>query len=487
MKAMKYFKTALLMATLCCGLNSCGGEDYVSRLKELILKDVTFDNGADSKVLTFRNEDLSNYAANSNQDWCTVIIGESTITIRVLANDTYDDRTATITLADIKDGISSRTFTVTQAQAAGVVVNTKEYEMEMAGGEITVEVLSNVEYFVKSDVDWIKYVETRGLTSSTVVLQVGKNNTGVKRSGTVRIINSETDEIEVVKVSQSFTPVYSVSPSSLSIDELGGELEISVKANFPVDAFTYDNWVTKTRRETNDDGFVQKIKVSEFTLKQPSRSTYVTFENPSYNMAEIVRINQYRTLYIPESIVELLVGDSVQVAVYNPNGIDVVWKSLDEKVAQVNEKGYVKGIEDGTAVIKVTSKDGLYSDNIKVVVEKPLNVEDYLGTSWEQSNVYGKDSEGNDSVIAVNISCTLENDSPYDIELTRCLFYNTGRIILTRQYDSSTGVLHTGDKTTVSVRLEEEMANPYFVWEYMYYGEERSFKVRNPLVVDDDD
>lgn len=481
MKAIKYFKTALLMAALCCGLNSCGGEDYVSRLKELILKDVTFDNGADSKVLTFRNEDLSNYAANSNQDWCTAIIGESTITIRVLANDTYDDRTATITLADIKDGISSRTFTVTQAQAAGVVVNTKEYEMEMAGGEITVEVLSNVEYYVKSDVDWIKYVETRGLTSSTVVLQAGKNNTGVKRSGTVRIINDETDEAEVIKITQSFNPIYSVSPSSLSIDELGGELEVSVTSNIQVDTYPYpgDNWVSTIGRETTEDGFVQKLKVSAFTAKQASRSTYVTFENSVYDMYETVRITQYRTLYIPETSVDLLTGDSVRVSVYNSNNIDIIWRSLDERYVTITENGYIKGLKAGTATVIVSSRDGAYSDNIQVVVSDPIKVEDYFNARWSESFVYGKDTLGNDSVIATNINCTLTNGSPFDIELIECTGYNNGPRII--YHESFRSVLASGAGVTVSVRVEEEVNNLYFVWRYYHDGKEYTYKTEKPV------
>ena len=466
------FANIVLMVFLC---GSCG-EDYTTRLRELILDDLRFSNGSGSKVLTFRNEDLSNYAINSNQDWCIAMIDKTSITIKVSANTAYDDRTATITLVDIKDGVTSRTFSVRQMQASGVVIETKNYDVGMSGDEICIEVLSNVEYSVQSEVDWITYSTTRALSSSTLILKVDKNNSGSKRIGTVKVINTKTDEVEVIKVTQAFAPVYSVSPSTLTIDELGGELNIQVETNIQVDTYLYDSWVRTLGREETANGFVQKVGISGFTLKQASRITEVTFGNPTYNMLETVTITQYRTLYIPESTMELYVGDIKQIELYNANDIDVVWSSSDESVVEVSD-GYVKSIGEGTAIVTVKSQDGLYSDNIKLMVKAPIDVNEYLFTSaWSISYEY--DRENTDSIIATSIGCTLENKSPYNLELTKCIFYNGGRVLNVQMYKSTTNafILSAGGKTDIEVSIKEALNNPYFEWEYIYNGEKYIYK-----------
>ena len=79
-----------MVLMLCMGSVSCSDDEYSTRIHELLIKkEYTFEADEETSDLsitvTFRNEDLSNYQANSNQDWCTVTIDPvaSTMTISV--------------------------------------------------------------------------------------------------------------------------------------------------------------------------------------------------------------------------------------------------------------------------------------------------------------------------------------------------------------------------------------------------------------------
>lgn len=65
----------------------------------------------------------------------------------------------------------------------------------------------------------------------------------------------------------------------------------------------------------------------------------------------------------------------------------VIWTSSDNKVATVDNEGNVNGLKAGTATIKVTTRDGNYTDECKVTVTPA----DTTGITIS-SNMYGKES-----------------------------------------------------------------------------------------------
>ena len=53
-------------------LVSCSDDGYQSRLRELIIEDMTFECNKSSQELVFRHEDLTNYDCQSSEEWCEV-------------------------------------------------------------------------------------------------------------------------------------------------------------------------------------------------------------------------------------------------------------------------------------------------------------------------------------------------------------------------------------------------------------------------------
>ena len=84
-----YALWAMIVGTV-IGITACSDTTYTSRLRELILEDMTFDSGKGTQYLTFRNEDLSSYECKSSEKWCTVAFDTEycKLAVSVEANDT---------------------------------------------------------------------------------------------------------------------------------------------------------------------------------------------------------------------------------------------------------------------------------------------------------------------------------------------------------------------------------------------------------------
>jgi len=439
-KSLGYF---LMLAVLGIVLSSCG-EDYESRLPELLIKDMSFEATTSSQTQSqqFRNEDMSNFSITTNATWCTAKIDYDTSTINVTVNargmsedtdaDPYSDRSCVVTITDVRSN-NVRSFNVSQKQVDEIKLGQNEYQAQHGGGEVTIELQKNVDYTVviPTDATWItenKNAKTRGLEKASVVLTVAPNNSGSYRSAKVSIKSNNDKIVREVKISQLFVPSYTIEADKFSIDELAQTIKVNITANFKYEIYPEDEWVSSGGRETvTETEFVQKFDVTAFKEKKDSRETTVEFyanvklEEGVYDeIRKTITITQNRTLYIPKDSLHLAVGDSAVVEVTNTEKRDLVWSSSNEKEFTVDAKGQVKCISnegDGKATITVKSKDGKYSDEIIAVAKKPVDLKDYLKCSWITKTAT---KEG---VSTETLNFNIKNTSDQPITLTNYSFY----------------------------------------------------------------
>ena len=443
MKTMKSLGYFLMLAVLGIVLSSCG-EDYESRLPELLIKDMSFEASSSSQTQSqqFRNEDMSNFSITTDASWCTAKIDYDTSTINVTVNargmsedtdaDPYSDRSCVVTITDVRSN-NVRSFNVSQKQVDEIKIGQNEYQAQHVGGDVTIELQKNVDYTVviPADATWItenKAAKTRGLEKASVVLTIAPNNSGSYRSAKV-IIKSNNDKIaREVKISQLFVPSYSIETDKFSIDELAQTIKVNITANFKYEIYPEGEWVSSGGRETvTETEFIQKFDVTAFKEKKESRETTVEFyanvklEEGVYDeIRKTITITQNRTLYIPKDSLHLALGDSAVVEVTNTEKRDLVWSTSDEKEFTVDAKGMVKCVGndgDGKATITVKSKDGKYSDEIIAVAKKPVDLNDYLKCSWVTKTAT---KEG---VSTETLNFIIKNTSDQSITLTNYSFY----------------------------------------------------------------
>jgi len=423
----------MLAAVLGMSVQSCSKDDYQSRIKELIINEnnYKFDSDGGSYEKEYRGEDLSCFKVSSNADWCTATIdfAKSTMTVIVDENETFDPRTATVTISDIVDGVSKRSFTVSQGQCDAIQTGKNSYKVKTDGGTVSIKLLTNVSYKVaviydEVAKDWITVrSQTRGLVEKTVELDVAKNTSQKDRNAAVRIYDEKSGVEDRVLITQEFTDYMDIDPIEYEIDERGGIVSVNVKSNADWDCFVEpeDTWVKKqTVKTVSDEIKTQSFTISPFTEKKTKRVTTVTFSN-YFNKEVDVTITQTHYLYFEDSSVELMKGESKTLTPVNEKKWGLTWSSSDESVATVDENGKVTGVAGGGAVITVTSEDGNHTDQIAISVQEPKDLKD---------NLVGSNEPGYESVdgvkVMTSLDCTITNNSDNTIQLDEVSLYCDG-------------------------------------------------------------
>jgi len=484
MKAVKWLGMCLLVFVSAISFQSCSEDEYASRLKELIIKDVTFeadDTDQDLfKTTTFRNEDVSNYQATADASWCKVVFDKdkSQMTVTVDENTTFEKRMTTVTILDIKQPTISRTFTVTQKQNNVVRTTKTSYTVATKGGTIQIDVEHNVDdYTISSSANWIEISsnKTRGLETTSFTVKVLENESGAERRGIITI-DSETTGLPVdVVINQEyvFVPFFSLPVTTYTIDELGGTVTMTANTNltqFDIYPTLEDTWASLADVQFPEKNVAKILfNISPFSKKEANRETSIQIYNND------VTITQVRNIFIEETEFTMLQQDSKTVTLHNTNGDAVVWSSSDETVARVDENGNVLGVAPGTAIITVSSADGKHTDTVKVNVEKPKDLRDLFTVEWQTTLEFVDGSP-----VVGSLTCKLSNFSDYSIQLTKCELYCDLKFVGASNFDSQSGLIAgNGGSKQVSFSDLKNRGSRYgytVVWYYTYNGENFTYR-----------
>ena len=434
MRTIKLMSMCMLAAVLGMSAQSCSKDEYQTRIKELIINEnnYIFDSDGGSYKREYRGEDLSCFKISSNADWCKAVFdfAKSTMTVTVDENETFDPRAATVTISDVVDGVSTRTFTVRQDQCDAIKTDESTYEVGTNGATLNVSFKTNVTSYKVQIIyndeqkDWIiDRSKTRGLVNQQLPLEVLKNTSQVERSATVRIYDEESGVEDNVTIIQKFVGYMDIEKTAYEIDERGGTVTINVETNadFACYEAKEDTWAKKQQRQTiSEDIIAVPFDISPFTEKKPKRVTSISFSN-DYGDAVEVTITQTHSLYIEEASLKLLKEDSKTLTLVNDKKWKVTWSSSDESVATVDQNGKVTAVDGGGAIIKVTSEDGNHSDEVAVSVEKPADLKESL----EGSNNSGYENVEGVKVMT-SLDCTIINNSENPIQLNEVSLYCDG-------------------------------------------------------------
>ena len=217
---------------------------------------------------------------------------------KIAANASYDSREGHITIKQI-DGNLSEVITVRQSQTNGLFVTTPEYNLSNAAHTLSVEVKANVEFDVTSEASWISYVETKGLKSSIITLNVAANETYDNRIGMVQVKQKNGDLTGVITINQKQTDGLFVTPTNFDLTNQAQDIEIEVKKNVTYNIVIPDeakDWIyVKTPANT------KALETDKVNLSIAANSTYdnreasVTFKQTDGALAETVVIKQSQT------------------------------------------------------------------------------------------------------------------------------------------------------------------------------------------------
>ena len=299
---MKKLISYLLLGVVVASLTACSESIYDSRLRELIIEDMTFDCGASTQTQTFRHEDLSNYECESSETWCSTTLDcdNSQLMVSVTANDTYDARTATVKIADKNDD-TARSFNVTQERNTGLFIGDTDFEASQYGDTITVDIESNVNYEVQipSNCDWVKLgddaSQTRGLENSSFNLYISENNTYEERKASITVTNKDEGLSGTVNIHQGFETVFEADVTSFDVDMDGDVITINMNSNIDYETVIPEDcdWITLYAGAES-----RALKTSAINLKVAENDSYhdrnavVTVRNQDAGVEILIKIHQ---------------------------------------------------------------------------------------------------------------------------------------------------------------------------------------------------
>lgn len=219
--------------------------------------------------------------------------GEVSMVITANQNDDYDGRTATVTLTcgDIK-----RQINISQKQKDAITLTSSKFEVGQEGGQISIEVKSNVNYTYTIDEtakSWLKPAATRGLTTSTVALQVDQNENIGKREGGITFTDGTLSE-RVTVYQEGYSPEIIVSTNRLDVTANGGVISVDVKSNLDVSFSLEDgcDWVEPVITKSMSTN-TYKFNVKAYSEVGP-RATQISFYNDEFSLTETVNIIQHQ-------------------------------------------------------------------------------------------------------------------------------------------------------------------------------------------------
>ncbi len=338
--------------------------------------------GGENKILFTAKSDWTAEVINSRADgWLSIYpasgpAGDAEITVTTIANDTPDDRTASIV---IKSGATTKTIPVSQKQKDALTVTSSRFEVPAAGDEVIVEVKANIdfEYMVEESAsDWISYAATRAMETSTLVFNVSENIDTEKREGRIYINSGEFNETITVYQSGS-EPAIVISQNEYVVLSGGETIAVDVVSNvdvsveLPADA----DWIVEnTTRAVSTNTYRFDISPNE---DYEQRSAEIKFTNSENGLSESVCVVQAQKDALIAAKERYEVGNDggeIKIDVSHNTGFDV--EISDNWITMVTSRAFVTETltfyvsqnggdsREGTIVFK--SKDGALSQTVTV-------------------------------------------------------------------------------------------------------------------------
>lgn len=337
----------------------------------------------------------------SCKDWIkhisTKALNLNKLIFDISANETYDDRTGRITIRQ-SDGALAETITVKQGQSYGLFVTTPEYNLSNEAHTLSVEVQANVEFDVKPEVGWIHYIETRGLKTSIITLNVDANSTYDQRVGKVQVKQRNGNLSGTITITQKQLDGFFLTSREYDISNEAQTLTVEVNANIEYEVKPEVDWIHYVE--------TKGLKTSKIALTVDANDVYdkrsgtVSVKQINGNLTGVITINQdekYGLFTDPEQVtvsgeaqtfeVELAYNVDYDVAIPNEakNWLSFMegtpTRGLISKTLSFSVKAN-ETYENRIAEVQVKQKNGSVSKVIKISQETqdlytPLSFEAY--------------------------------------------------------------------------------------------------------------
>ena len=299
---------------------------------------------------------------NGCKDWVkyntTKGLTTSTVVLDIAENKTYDSREGKVTIKQ-DGGTLLSTVTIKQSQLDGLFLTTSEYILSNEKHTLTVEVSTNVEFDVKSEADWVKYVQTKGLGTKQIVLEVAENDTYDRRETTVNVKQKDGDLSGTITIKQDERLGLLLSQTEFDLNNDAQSIDVEVKSNVDYDIVIPSeckDWVKLTKTKSLD------TKNCTFSISKNEtydvREGSITFKQKNGALSGTVSIRQAQTdAIIAEHENYSLSYEEQQLSINISSNVEYE-VIIDEECTGWINRISTKGLKEESIVFHVAENEG---------------------------------------------------------------------------------------------------------------------------------
>lgn len=238
---------------------------------------------------TFNIASNTSWTATESCDWLSITgspgSGNGTLNVSVQANALNVARTCTIT---ISGGGNNIPVTVNQAAAPTVLtVTPSNRDVQYAAGSTTFEIISNSNWVVSDNVDWVTITPGSGSLNGTLTTNFTANTSTASRVCSVTVAGGGISR--VVTITQAGAPVQlMVSPEISNVTFNAGTTSIDIVSNTTWSVSDNAGWVTITP----ESGSGNRTITADYTSNTSTVSRVCSVTVAGGGMTRVVTITQ---------------------------------------------------------------------------------------------------------------------------------------------------------------------------------------------------
>ena len=367
--------------------------------------------GAEGGELKITFKTNQTYEAKSNANWLKVstptkAVTTETVTVTAEANKSTEPRSAKVT---IKAGTLDATITVTQAGLVPSIdiKGSTSFTIGAEGGDVTVDVTSNVDYNVDMDAAWV----TRKGTTFTVK----PNESESERSCVITFSYGNISRVVSIKQNgKTPEPTLEIAPTSKNVGASGETFTVTVTTNQgSATGKSSADWVTVSGNKVTvaeNTGSESRTATVTFTAGSLSKTLTIKQEGKASgdNVLENGGASTYNVSAEGEDIT-VTVRSNVEYKI-SLGGCDWITQT---KAATVNEYQHIFHVsanegEARTATISFTYDESLtFSVSVSQAAYVPPTDDPYIEIN--PTEVQAK-AEGETITVSVDANCEYEAD-----------------------------------------------------------------------------
>lgn len=295
-------------------------------------------------------------------------------------NTGYDNRTLQVVFKD-KNSLLADTLTVTQAQKNALILSQKSCSLDEAGGEIDVELKSNVDYEIvmPTDISWIIRIETKSLNTYNHKFKVLSNTEPDSRSVKVIFKDKASELSDTLYIKQNKKGALLFTDHTMKLSPFAVDTFAVIASNLTYELVTNPKDTTWMKISTLP--FTKAIKEDKLYLRVKSnlnlnhRHGQVIIKEPGGNKTDTLFVTQQGFSSYDKPLL-WLEDDTVVVSSDGAEVVAKLWANI----------AYNKIITEQWLTSAETTKGlALFNEKFKVV-PNPSKIERKATVRFESKN-----------------------------------------------------------------------------------------------------